>query len=33
MADQFESAFRRGLAVVNVDRTPEWGTYLLAELP
>jgi predicted GNAT superfamily acetyltransferase len=31
MADRFDAAFGRGLAVVGVERTPEWGTYLLAE--
>jgi predicted GNAT superfamily acetyltransferase len=32
IADQLEAAFRQGLAVVGVERTPEWGIYLLAEL-
>jgi predicted GNAT superfamily acetyltransferase len=32
VSEQFEAAFDRGLAVVGVDRTPEWGTYLLGEL-
>jgi predicted GNAT superfamily acetyltransferase len=31
ISDQFEAAFHRGLTVVGVDRTPAWGTYLLAE--
>jgi hypothetical protein len=31
MADRFEAAFGRGLAVVGVERTAEWGAYLLAE--
>jgi predicted GNAT superfamily acetyltransferase len=31
VADHFESAFDRKLAVVGVDRTPEFGTYLLSE--
>lgn len=35
LADRLEEAFTQGLAVVGVDRTPEWGTYLLGpvELP
>ena len=32
IADQFEAAFARGLTVVGVERTPEAGTYLLAEV-
>lgn len=31
IADRFESAFERGLAVVGVERTPEFGAYLLGE--
>jgi predicted GNAT superfamily acetyltransferase len=31
IASQFEAAFGRGLAVVGVERTPQCGTYLLAE--
>jgi len=31
IADSLESAFTQGLAIVGVDRTPEWGTYLLGE--
>jgi predicted GNAT superfamily acetyltransferase len=31
VSEQFESAFDKGLAVVGVDRAPEFGTYLLAE--
>jgi predicted GNAT superfamily acetyltransferase len=33
MANRFDVAFGRGLAVVGMERTPEWGTYLLAEVP
>jgi predicted GNAT superfamily acetyltransferase len=33
MAGLFEASFRAGLAVVGVERTPEWDTYLLAEIP
>jgi predicted GNAT superfamily acetyltransferase len=33
VSEQFEAAFDKGLAVVGVDRSPEWGTYLLGELP
>ena len=29
IADSLEAAFAQGLAIVGVDRTPEWGTYLL----
>ena len=32
IADDLEAAFARGLAIVGVDRTPEWGTYLLGPL-
>jgi predicted GNAT superfamily acetyltransferase len=32
MAEQFEAAFDRGLTVVGVERTPEGGAYLLAEV-
>ena len=32
IADRFEAAFDRGLAVAGVDRSPEAGTYLLADL-
>jgi predicted GNAT superfamily acetyltransferase len=32
ISDRFEDAFDRGLAVVGVDRSDEWGTYLLGEL-
>ncbi|MDQ1471989.1 MAG: hypothetical protein QOJ99_3469 [Bryobacterales bacterium] len=32
IADQFEAAFDAGLTVVGVERTPEAGTYLLAEV-
>jgi predicted GNAT superfamily acetyltransferase len=32
IADEFEAAFERGLTVVGLNRTPEEGTYLLAEL-
>lgn len=32
LADQFESAFSRGLAVIGVERDPDWFTYLLGEL-
>jgi predicted GNAT superfamily acetyltransferase len=32
VSDKFEAAFDRGLAVVGVDRSPEWGTYLLGEI-
>jgi predicted GNAT superfamily acetyltransferase len=32
IADEFEAAFDRGLTVVGLNRTPEEGTYLLAEL-
>lgn len=32
ISDRFESAFDKGLAVVGVDRSPEWGTYLLGEI-
>jgi predicted GNAT superfamily acetyltransferase len=31
IADQFEAAFDAGLTVVGVERTPDAGTYLLAE--
>src|SRR5438045_1556959 len=31
MGDHFERAFAQGLAVVGVERGPEWGTYLLGE--
>jgi predicted GNAT superfamily acetyltransferase len=33
LADQFEAAFNRGLAVTGVERDDEWFTYLLGELP
>jgi predicted GNAT superfamily acetyltransferase len=33
IADRLESAFAQGLAIVGVDRTPDWGTYLLGPLP
>jgi predicted GNAT superfamily acetyltransferase len=33
IADQMEEAFTQGLAIIGVDRTPEWGTYLLGPLP
>lgn len=32
IADQFEAAFNDGLTVVGVERTPEAGIYLLAEV-
>ncbi len=32
IADEFEAAFDRGLTVVGLNRTPDEGTYLLAEL-
>lgn len=32
IAEQLETAFAQGLAIVGVDRTPEWGTYLLGPL-
>jgi predicted GNAT superfamily acetyltransferase len=32
IADQFEAAFDKGLTVVGVERTPEAGIYLLAEV-
>jgi predicted GNAT superfamily acetyltransferase len=32
MADEFEAAFDHGLTVAGVDRTPEGGAYLLAEV-
>jgi predicted GNAT superfamily acetyltransferase len=31
ISDKFESAFDKGLAVVGVNRSEEWGTYLLGE--
>jgi predicted GNAT superfamily acetyltransferase len=33
IADRFEAAFGRGLAVVGVERAADSGTYLLAEWP
>jgi len=33
MSDLFDAAFRDNLAVTGVERTPEWGTYLLAKAP
>ena len=32
IADEFEAAFERGLTVVGLNRTPEEGTYLFAEV-
>jgi len=32
LADQFEAAFARGLAVIGVERDDEWFTYLLGDL-
>jgi predicted GNAT superfamily acetyltransferase len=32
LADQFEAAFHRGLAVIGVERDDTWFTYLLGEL-
>ena len=32
IADQLEAAFAKGFAIIGVDRTPEWGTYLLGPL-
>ena len=32
IADRMESAFAQGFAIIGVDRTPEWGTYLLGPL-
>jgi predicted GNAT superfamily acetyltransferase len=31
ISNQFENAFDRGLAVIGVERSPEYGTYLLGE--
>jgi len=31
LADQFEAAFQRGLAVIGVERDDTWFTYLLGE--
>ncbi len=33
LADQFEAAFARGLAVIGVERDDSWFTYLLGEMP
>jgi predicted GNAT superfamily acetyltransferase len=33
IADRMETAFAQGFAIIGVDRTPEWGTYLLGPLP
>ncbi len=32
ISKQFEAAFDRGLAVIGVDRSPEFGTYLLGQI-
>jgi predicted GNAT superfamily acetyltransferase len=31
LADQFEAAFARGLAVIGIERDEEWFTYLMGE--
>jgi predicted GNAT superfamily acetyltransferase len=33
IANQFEAAFDKGFTVTGVERTPDAGTYLLADLP